>query len=220
MVDQMKTYLQAGVFAVLVLLIGIMIGIWLDNYRIDSIRNSISESDINWNDVRLLDSYFKNLGTGYCNLSLEQNLAFNDKIYSEGKEIEKRIESNSFIFTSDLEQEWRRYNLLQVQFWLNSIDLKNQCKFGYHNVIHLSRIEDKKSGSPDDKTQSLVMLELKDKCGNKIMLIPLTADVNLIVIDSIIRQFNITKFPAVIIDEKTVFQGLTSLDTLQKVVNC
>lgn len=216
----MKTYIQAGIFALLVLLIGIMIGIWLDNYRIDAIRNSISDSDINWNDVRLFDSYFKILGKNYCNSSLEQNLAFNDKIYSEGKEIEKRIESNSFIFTSELEQEWRRYNLLQVQFWLNSIELKNQCNFSYHNIIYLYRIEDKKNGNPDEKTQSLVMLELKDKCGNKMMLIPLTSDINLIVIDSIIRQFNITKFPAVIIDEKTVFQGLTSLESLQKVVKC
>jgi hypothetical protein len=216
----MKTYFQAAVFALLVFLIGVMIGIWLDNYRLSDIRSSLSEADINWNDARLLDSYFKVLGKNYCNTSLQQNLAYNDKIYAEGKDIENKIENNGFVFTPDIEQEWRRYNLLQVQFWLNSLDLKNECNFTYHNVIYLSRMEDKKNGNVDEKVQSLVMLELKNRCGNKIMLIPLSTDVNLIVVDSMVKQFKITKYPAVVVDEKTVFQGPTSLETLQSIVNC
>lgn len=215
----MKTYFQAGIFALLVFLIGIMIGVWLDNYRLSDIRSSISEADINWNDARLLNRQFEILGKDYCDLALKQNIIYNDRIYSEGREIEKKLDSN--VFTPDIEQEWRRYNLLQVQFWLNSMELKEKCGFDYHNVVYLSRKKETNTNEEiNNRVQSSIMLNLKEICGNKIMLIPLTTDLNLLVINSIKEQYNITNYPAMIIDEKVVFQDLTSLEKLNETVKC
>jgi hypothetical protein len=215
----MKLYLKPAILTIFIFLIGVMIGITIDNYRLSSARKSISESEIRWNDAQLLNLHLERLGSDYCNLALEENLAYNDKIYDYGSNIEKTIDATRF--TPEIEQEWRRYVLLQTQFWFNSIDLKEKCGFDYYNIVHISRKKNSTTQEEiNNKIQSTILLDLKEKCGNKIMLIPLTADVNLIVIDSIIKQFNITSFPAIVINEKYVFQGLTTMEELNKYIEC
>ena len=214
-----KVYIQAGVFSLLVLFIGIMLGVWLDNTRLGQIRSALSESDINSYDARLLNTYLQRFGKEYCNVALEQNLAYNDKIYKEGRKIEDKISSN--VFTPEVQQEWRRYTLLQTQFWLNSVELKDKCDFDYHTVVHLSRQKNTTTTEEiNNKVQASILLDLKEKCGNKIMLIPITADTNLVVVDAIVKQFSVSEYPAVIIDESFVFQGVTTMDKLNELFQC
>ncbi|MBI2545420.1 MAG: hypothetical protein HYW22_02390 [Candidatus Aenigmarchaeota archaeon] len=214
-----RIFIQAGILTLFVFLIGIMIGVWLDNFRLASISNSLSESDINSYDARLLNSYIGTFGKNYCNVALEQNLEYNNKIYEDGKNIESRLTASSF--SSNTMQEWRRYTLLQTQFWLNSIELKDNCNFTYHTVVHLFRLQNTTTTEEvDNKVQSNILLSLKEKCGNKMMLIPITADSNLVTVGAISKQFNVTEYPAIIIDESHVFQGLTAKDKLNSVIQC
>lgn len=215
----MNVYIKAVIPTVFVLLIGIMIGIWIDNYRLASARKAVSESEIDWNDAQLLHTYLGKLGKDDCELAFNQNLEYNNKIYEKGMEIEKVMKAN--VFTPEVKQEWKRYVLLQTQFWFNSIELKERCDLQYQNIVHLYRLENlSQEEFINNKVQSSVLLELKERCGNKIMLIPLTTDLDLVSVETIVKQYNIEQFPAVIVDEKYVFQGLTSLEELMKVVNC
>lgn len=215
----MNIYLKTLMLTAFVFLLGTIFGILLDNYRLADVRRVISEIDVSWNDARLLNLYFGKLGKENCQLALDQNLVYNNKIYEEGLGIENAIESNKF--TPELETEKQRYVLLQAQFWFNSIDLKEQCKFNYSNVVHIYNEKDlTPEQDAENKLQSSILLQLKDKCGNKIMLIPLEGDFGLTVIDAVKKQYNITKYPAIIINEKTVLEGVTSLSTLENIVAC
>jgi len=214
-----RVYIQAGILSLLVFFIGIMIGIWIDNTRLGGIRSALSEADINSYDARLLNSYLQRFGKEYCDIALDQNLAYNDKIYEDGRKIEDKINAN--IFTPEIEQEWRRYTLLQTQFWLNSVELKEKCGFDYHTVVHLFRQKNTTTSEDiNNKVQASVLLDLKDKCGKKMMLIPITVDTNLIVVEAITKQFDVSEYPAVIVDESFVFQGVTTKDKLNELVKC
>ncbi|MFH8132254.1 MAG: hypothetical protein QW321_01455 [Candidatus Aenigmatarchaeota archaeon] len=218
MVYKVSIHYAPTIFTVLIFLIGLMIGIIVENYRLSSIRKSISESEIRWNDARLLNYYFINLEKNNCDLAFEENLEYNEKIYSYGKVIEQAIEASRF--TPELEQEWRRYTLLQVQFLFGSIELKEKCNLDYSIVIHLFKKKNLTSEEEiNNKLQSAILLDLKEKCGRKMMLVPLTADVDLLVVDYIVKRFNVTTYPSVIIDEK-VFQGLTPKEELEKYLKC
>lgn len=214
-----RVYVQAGVLSLFVFLIGIMVGIWIDNYRLGGIRSALSEADINSYDARLLNSYLQRFGKEYCDVALEQNLAYNNKIYEEGRKIEDKINAN--IFTPEVQQEWRRYTLLQTQFWLNSVELKEKCGFDYHTVVHLSRQKNTTTAEEiNNKVQASVLLDLKEKCGSKMMLIPITADTDLIVVEAVAKQFDVSEYPAVIIDESFVFQGVTTGDKINELLQC
>ena len=218
----MNIYFKTLLLTVFVFILGAIFGIWIDNYRLAEVRTAISQIDVSSNDARLLNLYFGRLGLlggENCQLALDQNLIYNNKIYEEGLGIERAIEANKF--TPELENEKQRYVLLQVQFWFNSIDLKAKCKFDYSNVVHLYEEKDiSNEQTAENELQSSILLELKQKCGNKIMLIPLETDLNLTVVDTITKQYNITKYPAIIINEETVFQGVTPLADLENAVGC
>lgn len=214
----LNPYVKATILTLIVFSSGILLGIFIDQYRLEDIRQRIASLDVSWNDARLLNLYFQKLEKDYCDLALEQNLKYNQKIYLEGLEIEFAEKTNRF--TPELLDQKRRYILLQTQFWFNSIELKERCNFTYHNVVYFYKHKNvTRDEVIDQKTQAAVLLDLKEICGNKIMLIPLAADLNLTVIDAIVKQHNITKYPAIIIDD-LVIQGLTSLNDLKKIVNC
>ncbi len=215
----MSAYVKAGIITIVVFIAGIFFGIWLDNTRLSSVRSTLTQIETDWNDARLLSQYFQSLGGESCDAALEENLAFNSKIYQDGLAIEKAIQGSGL--TAELEQEQRRYVLLQTTFWLNSIELKNKCSFSYSNVVHLFEQKDlSREQAIENKLQSSIMLDLKEKCGNKIMLIPLAADLDLSITAAVVKQHNIEKFPAVIIDSEKVFQGVTVMDTLNEITKC
>lgn len=216
----MNIFTRSIVSTIFIFLIGVMIGMSLDNFRISDIKKGLSESEIIWEDTRLLNIYIGKLGGEECEAAFEENLAYNDRIYNYGKVIEEKLEATTF--TSEAEQEWRKYVLLQFQFWLNSIELKEKCGFDYSNVVYLSRKGNETTTTEEigNKLQSTILLDLKEKCGRSMMLIPLTADVDLETINLVVRQHNIEEFPAVIIDEEYVFQGLTPIEVLEMRIKC
>lgn len=215
----MNIYTKSLVSTIFIFLIGIMIGVLIDNVRVSEIKKGLSESEIIWEDTRLLNIYIGRLGGDECEAAFEENLAYNDRIYRYGSKIEKEIEATTF--TPETEQEWRKYVLLQFQFWLNSIELKEKCNFDYSNVVHIAKKKDLTSEETiENKLQSAILLDLKERCGRDIMLIPLTADVDLESINLVLRQHSITKFPVVIIDEEHIFQGLTPAEEFEKHIKC
>ncbi len=219
MANKVNVYSKPFVITVFIFLVGVMIGIWIDTIRTGSVENSIKESEIMWEDTRLLNMYINTISEDECNIAFEENLAYNSRIYEYGKDIEKKIDANTF--TPHVKEEWRKYNLLQFQFWLNSDELKEKCGYNYSNVIYLSRKDDiSNSEEIDNKLQSSMMMNLKENCGRSMMLIPLTADIELETVNLLVRQHNITDYPAVIIDNEHVFQGVTQSDVLEEYMDC
>jgi hypothetical protein len=221
MVDKIarSIYIQSLIVSILIFLSGIMTGIWIDNYRVSMVRKELLESSVYWDDSLFLTKYMDFFGKNSCELSLDFLLLFNEKIYKRGKEIEKIIRQN--VFSPEMIEEWKKYTLLQANFWMNSVELKRKCNFTYHTVVHLQQFFAKNpSEISENRAQSTIMLNLKEMCGNRIMLIPLTVDLNLTSVDIVLSYYNITKLPAVIIDEKYIFQGLTPLEKLKELCGC
>lgn len=214
-----NTYVEALIVTIFIFFSGIMVGIWIDNYRVSKVRKELLSDTVFWDDSLFLTKFTQLYGGNSCQEALKMNLLYNQKIYQRGKEIEDAIKLNKF--TPEMKEELKRYTLMQIQFWLNSIELKKKCNFTYHTVVHLQQFFPKTEESRvENKAQSNVMLNLKNECGGKIMLIPISVDLNLTSAQAILLHYNITKLPAIIIDEKYVFQGLTSIDTLRKYTGC
>jgi len=102
MAHQINMHIKPGIITIFIFLVGMMTGILIDNYRVSRAREDISESEIRWNDALLLNQHLEKLGNVSCDLALEENLKYNDVIYTYGKQIEKNIEATTF--TPELEQ--------------------------------------------------------------------------------------------------------------------
>lgn len=223
MVDKMKEkdniYVKSLVISIFIFLSGMMFGILIDNYRISHIRKSLMSDIIFWDDSIFLTRLKELYGEGFCSEALELNLLYNQKIYERGKEIEEMIKLNRF--APEMREELRKYTLMQVKFWLDSRELKEKCNFTYKNVLYLQDFFAKEQEVRlRNKVQSKIMLDVKERCGNKILLIPINMDLNLTTVDVIKLRYNVTRSPTIIIDDKIVLEGIVSLQDLLKILEC
>jgi hypothetical protein len=176
--------------------------------------------DIQWNDARLLSTFYQAFtGTNdpeSCKSALQANLDFNNKIYQEGLKIEKYEDINKF--TPYLLLEKKRYALLQMQFWINSINLKKSCNATYTNLVYFYSHDE--GLSVKQKVQSAILLDAKKKCGAELMLIPLPFDLDITAVNMIKSNFKINSTPSILIDEKVVLEDVQAEAVLRNYVPC
>lgn len=214
-----KVLLKTLALTALIFALGLFVGVSLDNLRLEAVKNRITEIDNLWNDARLLQSYIQRLSDGnstsYCGFLIEENLKAGDKIYKEGSLVEEYEKTNRFTPTFILEKE--RYALLDLQFWLNSIDLKKVCNANYSNVIYFYSQYNR---TVEQGFQDRVLFELKQNCGPQIIYITFPADMEITTIEVIKNIYNVTEIPAILINESTVLYSPLTLRELEKYVGC
>ncbi len=215
----MSIHMRALAFAVITFLAGIGIGMLIEEQRMREIRETMLELEALYNDARLLAKLLgEEFNASFCDEMLKWNLEYNARIYEFGVRLDEYEKANRF--TPELEGQKTLYNLLQFQFLLNSIELKRKCNFTYKNVVHLYRRRGiSLKEEVDTKTMASILWDLKMRCGNKIMLIPLQADANLTSINAFLEKYQIRTYPATIIDDKAI-EGLVSLSELIEICGC
>lgn len=223
MVIQKDVFWKSAILTFVVLIVGIQIGIWLDSGRIDEIKNILTETELQFSDARLQSLYydkFSMIDENFCKNAIESNLKFNEDIYQEGLRIEKAETVNRF--TPFILSEKRRYALLQFQFWINAITIKEKCESNYTTILYIYTYETKDNSTLElnQKLQSAILLDLKDKCGNSVMLSPIPWDINLTSVDILVKDFEINQTPAIVINRNVTLQGLTKLEELERYIKC
>lgn len=207
------------ILTTVIFILGIFVGVWLDSMRLEEIKGSITATDTEWNDARIQSMFYQKLTDNpeSCDSAIKSNLDFNDKIYNQGLEIERR--ENVEKFTPDIVSEKTRYALLQLQFWFNSINLKETCNASYSSIVYFySYFND--NLKIDQKIQSTILSDLKQDCGNKLILIPLPLDLNISTVEFIKSNYKIDSAPSLLINEKTVLSGVQNKEEILKYISC
>jgi len=215
---QSDILIKTTVITVIVFVLGILVGIWLDNARLEEIKERLTLMDIEWNDARLQSVFYQKInGSDSCEDAIKSNLDFNEKIYEEGIEIERRENVNKF--APEIITEKRRYALLQLQFWLNSIELKESCNANYSSIVYFYSFFNENI-KIDQKIQSTILLDLKGECGDKLILIPLPFDLDVSTIEFIKSNYKINSTPSILINEQIVLEGVQNKEEILKYISC
>ncbi len=206
-----------AVITIIVFLVGVYVGFVLDSMRVEEVKSRITEIDNLWNDVRLMQSYIEEFSnkTEYCDFLLDENLKIGDKIYEEGLKVEEYEMTNRFAPFFVLEK--KRYALLDLQFWLNSIELKKSCNGNYSTVIYFYSQYNK---TIEQGFQDRVLWDLKQKCGPQIIYITFPVDMDISTIGMVKRIYNIEKTPSILINETLLLESPITMRELEKHVKC
>jgi hypothetical protein len=213
-----KIFLKTLALTLLVFIIGLYAGIFFDNLRLEEIKSSLTEIDNLWNDARLMQSFTQEMIDNKslnCNILLKENLIAGDKIYQQGQKVEEDEKANMFTPTIIVEKE--RYALLDLQFWLNSIELKKICNASYSTVIYFYSQYNK---TVEQGFQDKVLFDFKEKCGSQIVYITFPSDMGITTLDTIKSIYSIDKLPAILINESLVVYSPVSMGELEKYVKC
>lgn len=214
MVNSKHAFWQAFIFAVIVFIFGIFIGFYLENHRGEEVRSNILQTEINTLDEQVRNELIKDSAIG-CNTSIKSTFTFADKIYEDATRLE--LYDSSSKFTQDLKTVHKKYDLLRMMLWQEAQTLNAKCPNKFHTAIYLFIYStDDINVKARQTVFSRVLVELKENHGSELLLIPIAVDLNLSSIDLIKESYNITSFPAIIVDERKVITQIPTYEQLEK----
>ncbi|VVB84052.1 Uncharacterised protein [uncultured archaeon] len=212
--NQKYIFLYALILTLIVFNLGIFMGYLLESSRVNKINSMSFDAELEILDQMAQKEALNALNLD-CNSLIEENIKFGDKIFQEALQIQKYEDANQI--SSSILFQHKRFDLLRTLFWMNSVEIKQKCNSTYHNVIYLYKYNNPSlEQKSEQKVFSNLLSELKQKEGDKIMLIPMSADNNISSIDLLIKEYKITELPAILIDEKIKITSLNSTAEIEK----
>lgn len=213
--SERHVFWEALIIAVFIFSLGILLGVFLENWRKGNIEALYSESELKLLDLEIQSQIlgFKDFS---CENAIKENIEFGDRIFEEAILLQQLEESQTL--TEALTMQHKKYDLLRTLFWINSIKIKERCKNPFHTVVYLYK------NAPDIDTRakqnafSKTLSELKDNVGNKIVLIPIAGNMNLTSTESLMKEYNIEKLPVVIVDEKYRVYEIEELPKIESLI--
>jgi len=212
--NQKYIFLYALVLTFLVFNLGIFFGYMLESSRIGKINTMYLNAENELLDQITQKGALDVLDLN-CDLLVEENIKFGDKIFNEALEIQKYEEANRI--NNDIIFQHKRFDLLRALFWMNSLKIKQQCNSDYHNLVYFYKYNNPtiEQESKQDFFSNLLK-EIKEKKGNDVMLIPIAADNDLPSINLLIEKYNITELPTILIDEKIKLSDVRTMEDIEK----
>jgi len=212
---QKDVFWKAALITLVVFSLGVILGYSLESHRISEIQKEFKQVEIEWADAKLQNNFYYQLLTPqYCDAAMEANLEFADKVYEQGLILERYEKANKL--NDEMFYEKQKYSLLKLEFWMNSIILKEKCNAKYNNVVYFYKNEPSITEKAAQDTQSKILTELKDKHAEKVMLIPLPFDMNIAAIDIITKTYAIEEAPTIFINEKIKLEDIQSLKEIEE----
>jgi len=216
MVMQKDMFWKAGIVTLVIFISGVLLGYILENNRINEVRQDYRDLEKQWADAKIQSTFYQLMTPSFCNESIKENLNFADRVYDEGLKLEKFEDKN--IISDDILYDKERYVLLKLEFWLNSVYLKNKCNTNYTNLIYFYAQNPTLIQKAAQNTQSLILKDLKDKHGQEIMLIPLPIDLDIATINILKDKYKITDVPTILINEKIKLDEVNSMEVIENTI--
>jgi hypothetical protein len=214
--DNKNVFWEALVIAIFLFGIGIVVGFLIEDGRTNQINNMYQDSELNLIEITL-QSDIISTSSSDCDSLVKNNINFGDRIYEYAKLLEKY--QSSAKLTDTLLKEHKKYDLLRIRFWLNSIKIKEKCGNSFHTVVYFYdyNIEDI-TITAKQGVFSEYLKELKDREGNKIMLIPIAKNMDIDSLNLLIDKYNISD-TFVLVDEKLAISDVNNLRLIDRTID-
>jgi hypothetical protein len=191
-------------------------GYMLESSRLDKINTLYSNAELELFDQMAQKQSMNALNLS-CSILVSENIKFGDEIFTEALQIQKYEDANRI--SSDIVSQHKRFDLLRTMFWMNSVKIKQDCNSNYHNIVYFYQYN---SPSINQKSKqsffSGLLQQVKEKEGDNVMLIPIAGDNNISSVTLLEKQYNITEFPTILIDEKTKLTDVKNADEIDNLL--
>lgn len=216
--DSKTVFWQALVFTIIVFVIGIFLGISYEGRQVTQINDYYVSSEIFLMDAFALSKISDVNGNSVnCDLIIEKNIEFADKIYGEAFVLEKYEESGKL--SEELKIAHKKYDLLRTLLWINLMNLPDRCKENVFTVVYLYEYDTEDLvKKATNKVWEKILFDFKQEVGNQIILIPIAVDSGLASLEYLTSKYGVPEYPVVIIDDKLVSE-IGSVDDLREYLN-
>lgn len=207
---------QALILAMLIFWTGIILGVMFESSRASKLEKFYFNSETDIFDLALQDRVMSDLNLD-CDIFIKESISFADKIYFEAKALEK-YDSSSKI-SDDVFNLHRRYDLLRAMLWKNLINEGDNCTSKVNVVVFLYQYKNPSINiAAKQATFSKVLIDLKGKYGDRMILIPIAYDLDVKSLDLLMKHYELDEFPVIFINQKHKITELSSSEGLEKFI--
>lgn len=208
-------FVEALVFTIVVFVLGILIGMRVENNNIDEINEAYLNSQVTMFDTYLASNFISSNSS--CDFIKEQAIILANRIYSEA-ELMDEYESSAQI-SENIKIVHRKYDVLRTMLWNIIESSHNKCS-NYNMIVYLYKYETEDlTNQALQNTWSRFLDEIKEEMGNDMILIPIAVDQELLSLDGILQNYNIEKYPAVILNDDEIFYSVPSKSEFVEMMN-
>ncbi len=212
--NKKNVFWQALILTSVIFIFGLLFGMFFESNRLEKINEYYAIAEISLMDILALNTII-DLNDANCDALFDANIEFADKIYEEALLLEKYEESGKM--NDNMKLAHSKYDLLRTFLWINTIKLKEKCKQDFSVIVYLYEYD------PDELTKkatqivwSRILFDLKQEKGSEIILIPIATNSDIESLDSLIKEYNLSDSPNIIIDNKYVLSELNSIEDIKK----
>lgn len=214
--NKKNVFWEAFILTCVIFILGLLAGTFIESNHLQSVNDYYAQAEVSLIDSLALSN---SLNSGEsCSNMINSSITFADNIYKQA-EILEQYESSGKI-TNSMRIAHAKYDLMRTILWQNLMTIQEKCPEKFNYIIYLYEY------NPQDLNQkateqvwSRILSNLKQEEGNNVILVPIAVNSGLSSLDAIVKQFNITKFPAVIINDNQTIYNLQSANDLRKYLN-
>ncbi len=202
-----KVYFIAGMISLIIYIAGIFTGFILQTEVFQKVERNIEEVKKDLESAQLEYMFLSFRARESCQILSSLTNELTSKLYSILNELIK-LEGKNGRFL-ELKNE---YTMLAIRAWILKSNTKEVCKEDILPILYLYSIP-----CPECLEQGKILDEAQVMYPNKISVFTIDAGVELPIVKTIVKSYNITKTPALIIEDE-VYQGLVSKDEMKGIV--
>jgi hypothetical protein len=207
-------YIIAGIITFLIFSLGLTLGLVIENQRYDVIEKVNQEQETkylslqlqyiylstfsNYNNCPILATTLKGTITDLSN-SLSNLISFEED--SDEQSNQKKIVQ-------------RRYILDNLRYWLLARESKQKCNLEIVPILYFYTKD-----CPSCPNQGTILTYYKKIFGEQVLVFPINLDLRNEepMVEIVMNQFNITKYPSLIIDNKK-YEGVVRNEQLNEII--
>lgn len=216
MVNSKHAFWQALIVTIFVFAAGLILGFYIELSNVNKSDFLIRSSEVDFLDQQIKTSQLSSRLNLSCEVAKQNLFDFADEVYAEALEFEEKS-GQSKLTDEQRKVLHKRYDLLRVNLWMESLELRNRCNEDFHIVLYFfdysSRDVEVKS---EQAVLSLVLMDLKGEYSEEILLLPIASNLDLGSVNTIKESYNLTKSPSLIIDESLVLDGVLTFEELEQ----
>ncbi|MEM4271633.1 MAG: hypothetical protein QXD13_00900 [Candidatus Pacearchaeota archaeon] len=216
MVSSKHAFWIALVFTIIVFIVGLIFGYFLESSRSSKVELALLGSEADILDEQLRSRIISESNV-CCDLAKESTFAFADRVYEEALKLEQ-YDSSSKFDKETLEALHKRYDVLRMMLWMESIKLKERCDNFEILVYFFSYKGDDIKVKAEQSFFSRLLIDIKNAHPDEILLIPIASDLNVSSVDLTLKQYNISKTPSILINEKKVVSEVIKIEEMEDLI--
>ncbi len=208
-------YIIAGIITFLIFALGLTLGFIIEDKRYNLIEEVNMEQEAKYLSLQVQYLYlnsFRSYNNSCPILSATLKETIEDLSDSLGEVI--AYEEEEKVTDKRKEVIMRRYALDNLRYWLLAQEGKKECKLDLVTILYFYS-----SDCPSCPNQGTILTYFKKQFGEKVLIFPINLDFRAKepMIEIAMAQFNITKYPTIIIDGHK-YEGVIKKEELEPII--